>query len=230
MRITFAELLRDYRLKRSLTQQSLSDSVGLTRGYIASLEQGVRRNPSPAVLSKLAESLSLSDSEKQEFFLSVQGTALSQQMKTRWGSPVLEAMAEFLALPHRSPQAPQQLKEVFRRLIAVLRERGVPEQHRKEAHWLSMLTVGYTYTPPGTGAGVGKKVGSKRKPLPRTLDDESRMAYRLISLLEIFIDGRIHIASRARLAKELLEFAKWRTQSELASAHSPKRQRKNDKN
>jgi transcriptional regulator with XRE-family HTH domain len=214
MGVSLAQLLRDYRLKLGLTQEGLAEKVGVDRGYIAMLETGRRRNPSQETLAKLADSLKLSETEKEGFFLAFHETVQTAHIRRpKASSPVLDTLADFLALPPKSSLAPAKLREVFKRLTAILSERGITEQQKKETRWFSLLTDGYMYTPPeARGSHCRKKDASQRSLLPRSRKNELKMADSLRSLLEIFTDGRIHISRRVTLAEELLSLAKWRVQ------------------
>jgi len=56
---SFAEKVKFYRKKRKLYQVELADIVGVSTGYIGSLEQGVR-TPSLRLLKKIAKGLKIS--------------------------------------------------------------------------------------------------------------------------------------------------------------------------
>jgi transcriptional regulator with XRE-family HTH domain len=49
--------MRDQREARGLTQRDLAAKAGVTPGYVAQLELGVRKNPSLPVLKRLAKAL-----------------------------------------------------------------------------------------------------------------------------------------------------------------------------
>jgi transcriptional regulator with XRE-family HTH domain len=52
-----ATVLRDLRGQKGITQQELARSARVTRSYIAVLEAGHRKNPSLAILRRLARAL-----------------------------------------------------------------------------------------------------------------------------------------------------------------------------
>ncbi|MFA5135884.1 MAG: helix-turn-helix transcriptional regulator [Patescibacteria group bacterium] len=56
------EKVKYYRKQRSLYQVELADIVGVSTGYIGSLEQGIR-TPSLKLLKKLAKALKISPKE-----------------------------------------------------------------------------------------------------------------------------------------------------------------------
>ena len=54
---TLARLLKELREKQGLTQRALAAKAKTTGAYIAMLETGVKKNPSSAVLRRLAKAL-----------------------------------------------------------------------------------------------------------------------------------------------------------------------------
>jgi transcriptional regulator with XRE-family HTH domain len=56
IRVTFAQLCRDTRIRLQLTQERLADAVGVSRGYIANIERG-RANPSLELVERIARAL-----------------------------------------------------------------------------------------------------------------------------------------------------------------------------
>ena len=59
---SFAEVLRELRLKAELSQEALAKLAGLHRTYISQLERGVRR-PSLEVAMQISEVLNITFSE-----------------------------------------------------------------------------------------------------------------------------------------------------------------------
>lgn len=221
MASTFAELLRDYRLKSGLSQEGLAERIGVNRAYIAMLETGRRRNPSRQKLAAMVTSLGLSDAESLQIAAALGERMPPNQTRVVPSSPVLEALEDLLALPANSPLVREKITEVYKRLSAVLSERGATLQQKKETRWLQLVTAGYMYTAPEGRQAGGRKAGTKPNArLPRSREDEFRMGDRLRSLLEIFVDGRVHISKRAALAEELLSFARWRCEKELTLGES----------
>lgn len=55
-RVAFGERLRELRREHGLSQEAFAHHVGLDRTYVSGLERG-RRNPTLAVIVKLAEAL-----------------------------------------------------------------------------------------------------------------------------------------------------------------------------
>lgn len=56
---TLGEKIKYFRKQRNLFQVELADLVGVSTGYIGSIEQGVR-SPSLRILSKIAKALKVS--------------------------------------------------------------------------------------------------------------------------------------------------------------------------
>ena len=59
-------VLKRLRAERHLTMAALAQRVGVSDAYIAQLETGVRKNPSLAVLKRLAKALRVSIAELLE--------------------------------------------------------------------------------------------------------------------------------------------------------------------
>jgi transcriptional regulator with XRE-family HTH domain len=56
------------RYGKSVTQEEVAEAIGVTRVWYAMLETGTALRSSPRLLSRLAEVLSLSDSDRKELF------------------------------------------------------------------------------------------------------------------------------------------------------------------
>jgi len=202
MAVSFAQLLRDHRIKHNWSQQQLADKVGVDRCYIGMLERGIRRNPSQEVLQKITQALDLTLAEKQEIFLAIQGAVPSKPLKSRRRSPIEDALSEFLALPPDSPSAWDKLVKVFKRLQAILSERGFTREEKRQADLLSLLTQGYAF-PVLPRKGRRKQASEKKPSVPRNQRDRIRIAQRLCSLLEIFVRGKMPPSVKAALAEDL---------------------------
>ena len=59
-------LIRRLREAQRLTQEELAKKAGVTQGYIAQLERGLRKNPSLPALKKLAKALGVPMTELLE--------------------------------------------------------------------------------------------------------------------------------------------------------------------
>jgi transcriptional regulator with XRE-family HTH domain len=227
MASTFAELLRDHRLKSGLSQEGLAERIGVNRAYIAMLETGRRRNPSRQKLAAIMNALGLSDSESQQIAAALGDRMAPNPPSVVPSSPVLAALADLLALPANSPLVREKIGELYKRLSAVLSERGATPQQKKETRWLQLVTKGYMYTAPEGRQAGGQKAGAKQKRrLSRSQEDEFRMGDRLRSLLEIFVDGRIHISKRAALAEDLLKYARWQVVEQAEPSRTQSRRRR----
>jgi transcriptional regulator with XRE-family HTH domain len=62
--LTFAELLRRYRMAKGLTQEQLAERAGLSLRGISDLERGARRAPRRDTVLLLAQALGLSDEKR----------------------------------------------------------------------------------------------------------------------------------------------------------------------
>lgn len=51
--------LKISRIKKGLTQKELSDIVGISRDYVASLENGRAKNPSMELMKRLSKALNV---------------------------------------------------------------------------------------------------------------------------------------------------------------------------
>jgi transcriptional regulator with XRE-family HTH domain len=52
-----SQVLRRVREEQGLTQRDLARKAGITQGYVAQLEMGIRKNPSIETLRRLAKAL-----------------------------------------------------------------------------------------------------------------------------------------------------------------------------
>src|ERR1700704_3623450 len=62
--LSFASLLREHRLARGVSQESLAEAAGLSREAIGLLERGARRSPRRDTVAMLARTLELSERER----------------------------------------------------------------------------------------------------------------------------------------------------------------------
>ena len=73
--LTFADLLRRYRLAKGLTQEELAERAGLSLRGISDLERGARRAPRRETVLLLAEALGLSEEKRAALELAVRKPA-----------------------------------------------------------------------------------------------------------------------------------------------------------
>ncbi len=66
--VSFAQLMRRFRLQRGLSQGQLAQATRLSRTYIYHLETGMRQNPSTQVVQNFARVLALQESERQQLY------------------------------------------------------------------------------------------------------------------------------------------------------------------
>ena len=59
-------VIRNLREQQNMTQEQLAKRTGVTQGYIAQLESGLRKNPSLPLLKKLARALGVPMTELLE--------------------------------------------------------------------------------------------------------------------------------------------------------------------
>ena len=64
----FGQFISDLRISHSMRSQDLADCVGISRPYLSQLEHGVRLNPDPVVIVKIAKILDLTIDESAELF------------------------------------------------------------------------------------------------------------------------------------------------------------------
>lgn len=64
----FGQFISDKRMLRSVTCQQLAKRIGISTGYLSQLERGIRLNPDPRLLLKIAQALDLSFEESITLF------------------------------------------------------------------------------------------------------------------------------------------------------------------
>ena len=204
---TFAELFKGFRLRKSLTQKELAESIGVTKGYIAALEQGVRRKPTQSVLEKMGAILDLSEQEYQNLLLVAQGIDIPFSPGKAASSPLFEALEQLLAAPPNSPMKAKRLDTFYKCLSAAIVDQGTTAQAKKETQLWALRTRGYAYTP---AEKLQKHPSYSVEQLSRHLKDKTEMGVAIRGLLDIFLDAKVPCQKRTALAKELLSLAEWR--------------------
>ncbi len=63
----FGEILRRYRERAHFSQEELAERAGVSGGAISALERGVRQQPHPGTLRRLADALGLSEGDRSVF-------------------------------------------------------------------------------------------------------------------------------------------------------------------
>ena len=204
---TLAELIKGYRLRKGLTQKELAESTSVTKGYIAALEQGVRRKPAQALLEKIEEILDLSEREFHNLCLVARGAEIPISAGKVVSYPLFQALEKLLAAPADSTLKTECLEAFYKRLAAALAGQGIPRQIKKENQRWSLVSRGYAYTSPKKDK---QHPSSSPEKLSRHLKDKTDMGVSIRALLDIFLDTKIPYQKRTALAKELLSLAEWR--------------------
>src|ERR1051326_7386257 len=70
--LSFAELLRQHRLARGLTQAELAERAGLSERAISDLERGLKQAPRPSTLRLLVRGLALPDANAADLLRAAQ--------------------------------------------------------------------------------------------------------------------------------------------------------------
>ena len=65
--IQYAELLRQLRAERGLTQEELASAAGISPRTISDLERGINQTPRRATAELLADALGLTEPEREQF-------------------------------------------------------------------------------------------------------------------------------------------------------------------
>jgi len=206
---SFAQLLRHYRLKSSLTQQQTAEKVGVSTCYITLLETGKRNKPGWRIVSGLAKVFKLKRNERRAFIRSA-GYSEDVVGKTTidLSPPVLKALSRFLSLPAGSPDGTAALQESLKRVEAVVGEKGLSRRQKKAVKLAQIITSGFFSTTPD------KKNDKIRKKKGATKELEIVLADRLREILEIFVEGSIPIGKRIALADELISYLQWKISKE----------------
>jgi UTP-glucose-1-phosphate uridylyltransferase/DNA-binding XRE family transcriptional regulator len=108
-------LLRKFRERSGFTRAQLARRAGISASFVTYLEQGARR-PSPAMLSRLMQALSLKDAEKKQL-LSFIGYQQAEQLGQHPGIELVLGALRELPIPERD-----ELAEELSRLIGRWKE------------------------------------------------------------------------------------------------------------
>ncbi len=143
---SFATLLRRFRLSAQLTQEELAEQAGMSARGISDLERGVRTNPHPTTVRRLAESLGLSPADRDAFFVAGRGPAIEPfQLAPRLAMSPGHTPAT-LDIPLRFPYPSSNVPDEPNRFIG--REREIAEiselLQRQEIRLLTMTGSGGT--------------------------------------------------------------------------------------
>lgn len=107
--MSFAVLLKKYRVAAGLTQEELAEKAGISTRGISDLERGVRRTPYKGTIDLLAEALQLSAEDRQIF----KKTASRKQSEANhWPTKPAPPLTNPLPLMGRSAELNQLLKQL----------------------------------------------------------------------------------------------------------------------
>jgi predicted ATPase/DNA-binding XRE family transcriptional regulator len=109
---SFADVLRDLRTARSLTQEELATRAGITVKAVSALERGERRRPYPNTVRSLAKALGLDDAELARLVATLPGRATAGRAVTALPvplGPVLGRDADVEALVELVTSGPRPL-------------------------------------------------------------------------------------------------------------------------
>lgn len=143
---SFAALLRRSRLSAHLTQEELADQARLSVRGISDLERGVRTNPHPATMRRLAEALRLRADDRNAFFAAGRGLGVEPfQPASRRGIAPNDTPTT-LDIPLRFPYPSSNVPDEPNRFVG--REREIAEiselLRRPEVRLLTMTGPGGT--------------------------------------------------------------------------------------
>jgi len=205
MAVSFGEMVRRSRIQALLTQTELANRAGLAQSYITALERGRRDNPSREVVTRLAKALGLEGSQRDAFLEAAHYLAAKTATAPAAAShPLLDAVADFLALPRGSPRLSDTIQRVVRELLGAAIHRGTERSDETLLRTTGLAAVGYFHRP---APREGRK--SRRAPdkLPRS---QEQLADRIARLLHLLGTGSVPISKRIRVAEELASYAKWK--------------------
>jgi predicted ATPase/transcriptional regulator with XRE-family HTH domain len=112
---SFAEVLREFREERSLTQEELAERAGITVKAVGALERGERRRPYPHTVRALADGLGLDDSQRARLVASVPGRTrppVADRVDGPVGGPAADPVTALPAPPVAMVGRAAELQEV----------------------------------------------------------------------------------------------------------------------
>ena len=65
---TFGQFIAEMRLEKRIPCSQLSKSIGISTAYLSQLEHGIRHNPDPKLVMKIAKALNLSNDGSRMLF------------------------------------------------------------------------------------------------------------------------------------------------------------------
>jgi len=131
--MNFADVLREKRKARELTQEQLASAIGVSHVYISALERGVRPAPRHAVVVALAHTLETDSDELWAIARSEREANLRKRVR---GQPT--SLQRPIEKPGTSEIGPQQ-ETAMEDLVARLRKLPAEERTRVTEALLALL-------------------------------------------------------------------------------------------
>ena len=131
---SFADLIREVRATRRLSQRGLAKLLGISAGYVGQWELGLSQ-PAPEMVNKLCEAFELTD---QDY---VQRLVYASRAPAWLRDSIIHYRAE--------GEPPTKLSGVERRILLAIRQLAAPEQQKlaeKIEGWVEAVTDGTTST------------------------------------------------------------------------------------
>jgi len=125
---SFAELLREYRRSRSLSQRELAERARLAVKAVGALEQGTRQRPYPHTVRALADALRLDDDERTRLLASIpdsSGAGGEPRQPATTGTPVPIAVAPVLGRDEDAALVADRLRRPGTRIVTLTGPGGV---------------------------------------------------------------------------------------------------------
>ena len=125
---SFAELIREVRATRRLSQRGLAKLLGISAGYVGQWELGLSQ-PAPEMVKKLCEAFELKDAEYVQ--------------RLAYASRAPEWLRESIIHYRAEGEPPTKLSGVERRMLMSIRQLAAPEQRKlaeKIEGWVEAVT------------------------------------------------------------------------------------------